>query len=373
LVWLHAASVGEAVGLLTLVQALDRDRPDLTVLMTTGTVTSAQAMARRLPPRAIHQFVPVDRPAWVARFLDHWRPSLGIWMESDLWPVLVTEARGRGIPLAIVDGRLSDDAYRGWRRLAGLVRPMFSAFDLVLAASAEQASRFAALGCRDVRHVANLKAAGDAPPVDGALVAEIAAVAAGRPIWLAASTHPGEDEVVLDAHDRLARSKANVLTVIAPRHATRGEEIAALARSRGLVCARRAPGEAVTAGTGVYIADTMGEMAAFYSTIPITFLAGSLVPVGGHNPIEPAHCGTALLFGPLIPNNRDAADALLHAGAARPVTDAESLAAAVAGLLDDPAAGRDMAEAGRRVAAEGRAGLAKILDALAPLLPPRGS
>ncbi|WPZ35779.1 3-deoxy-D-manno-octulosonic acid transferase [Thalassobaculum sp. OXR-137] len=369
LVWLHAASVGEAVGLLTLIRALRQTRPDLTLLMTTGTTTSADAMARRLPEGVIHQFVPVDRPAWVGRFLDHWRPDLGIWMESDLWPTLVTEADGRGIPLVIVDGRLSVGAFQRWRRMGWLARPLFGAFDLVLAASADQARRFSALGCADVRYAGNLKAAGDPPEGNEALTAEIRAAVAGRPVWLAASTHPGEDAVVLDAHARLASGRPDLLTVIIPRHVTRADEIAGLIRAQGLTAARRSAGETVTSGTAVYLADTMGEVAGFYSAIPVTFLAGSLVPVGGHNPIEPAHCGTALVFGPLIPNNRDAADALLAADAAREVTDAESLAQTVGALLDSPESAAAMGGRARAVAAEGRAGLVRILDALTPLLP----
>lgn len=369
LVWLHAASVGEAVGLLTLVKALRQARPDVALLMTTGTVTSAQAMAARLPEEVIHQFVPVDRPAWVRRFLDHWRPDLGIWMESDLWPTLVTETHARGILLAVVDGRLSVGAFQRWRRLGALARPLFAAFDLVLAASEDQARRFEALGCRDVRYAGNLKAAGDPPPVDANLARSLRAMIGDRPVWLAANTHPGEDPVVLDAHARLAATHPDLLTVIVPRHATRGDEIAALIQARGLTGVRRSAGEMVTPDTAVYLADTMGEMAAFYSAIPITFLAGSLVPVGGHNPVEPAHCGTALLFGPLIPNNRDAADALLRAGAARQIEDAESLTTAVDALLGRPPEATAMGERGKSVAAEGRAGLGRILDALNPLLP----
>lgn len=369
LVWLHAASVGEAVGLLTLIRALRETRPDLTLLMTTGTVTSADAMARRLPEGVIHQFVPADRPVWVRRFLDHWRPDLGIWMESDLWPSLVTEADARGVPMAIVDGRLSMGAFRRWRRMGPLARPLFAAFDLVLAASDDQARRFAALGCPDVRYAGNLKAAGDPPPVDGDAVAALRTAIAGRPVWLAANTHPGEEAAVLDAHARLTLSRPDLLTVIVPRHATRGDEIAALVRSRDLPLARRSAGEVPTADTAVYLGDTMGEMAAFYSAIPITFLAGSLVPVGGHNPIEPAHCGTALLLGPLMPNNRDAADMLIAAGAARPVADGDCLADAVEALLAAPPEAAAMADRGRAVAGDGRAGLARILDALTPLLP----
>ena len=369
LVWLHAASVGEAVGLLPLVEALDEDRPDLALLMTTGTMTSAATMARRLPARVIHQFVPVDRPTWVRRFLDHWRPDAALWMESDLWPTLVTETAARGIPLALVDARMSDDAFARWRRAASIARPLFSAFDLVLASSADQAERFRALGCGDVRFVANLKASGAPPPVDADVVAALERMAGDRPVWLAANTHPGEDAVMLDAHERLATAHPTLLTVIAPRHAGRGDEIAALAEGRELTAVRRSRGGDATPDTAVYVADTMGEMANLYAAIPVTFLAGSLVPVGGHSPMEPAHCGTALLFGPLMPNNRDTADALVAGGAARQVDGPETLATAVAALWADRAVAAAMAAAGQRIAAEGRAGLGKLLTALTPLLP----
>ncbi|GHD55161.1 3-deoxy-D-manno-octulosonic acid transferase [Thalassobaculum fulvum] len=369
LVWLHAASVGESVALLPLIERLRTERPGLAVLVTTGTVTSAATMARRLPDGAIHQFVPVDRPAWVRRFLAHWRPEVGIWVESDLWPSLVTEAAAAGVRLALVDARMSDGAFRRWHRFRRLARPLFAAFERVLASSPAQAERFRALGFRDVRFVGNLKAAGAPPPVDATVVAALTGAIAGRPVWLAANTHPGEDEVVFDAHSRLAASRPRLLTVVAPRHPDRGKAIAELAAGRGLAVARRSLDELPSPDTAVYVADTLGEMGALYASVPITFLAGSLVPVGGHNPIEPAHAGTALLLGPLMPNNRDSADALIAAGAARPVADAASIAAAVGALLDDPDAVRAMAEAARRVAVEGRRGLDHIVDALAPLLP----
>lgn len=369
LAWLHAASVGESVALLPLVERLRADRPDLTVLVTTGTVTSAATMARRLPEGAIHQFVPVDRPAWVRRFLAHWRPDVAIWVESDLWPVLVTEARAAGVRLALVDARMSEGAFRRWHRAGRLARPLFAPFERVLASSESQAGRFRQLGCPDVRFVGNLKAAGAPPPVDAVAAATLAGAIAGRPAWLAANTHPGEDTVVLDAHSRLAAARPDILTVLAPRHPDRGAAVAALAADAGLTVARRSLGELPGPGTALYVADTLGEMGALYATLPVTFLAGSLVPVGGHNPIEPAHAGTALLLGPRMPNNRDSADALIAAGAARPVTDAESIADAVAGLLADPAAVDRMAAAARRVAADGRAGLDRIVAALLPLLP----
>lgn len=369
LVWFHAASVGESVALLPLVEAMRDVRPDLALLVTTGTVTSAETMARRLPEGVMHQFVPVDRPAWVRRFLAHWRPGLGIWVESDLWPTLVTEAGRAGMRLALVDARMSDAAFRRWRRAGRLARPLFMAFGLVLASSAAQADRFRQLGCPDVRFVGNLKAAGAPPPVDAAAVAALSEAIGARPAWLAANTHPGEDAVVLDAHALLAASRPGLLTILAPRHPVRGDEIAALAAARGLRVARRSAGALPDAECDVYLADTLGEMGTLYAVAPVTFLAGSLAPVGGHNPVEPAQAGTALLLGPLMPNNREAADALLAAGAARPVSDAATLAAAAGELLADPATAATMAEAGRAAALEGRDGLRRILAALDPLLP----
>jgi len=370
LAWFHAASVGESVALLPLLARLRAERPDLALLVTTGTVTSAATMARRLPDGAIHQFVPVDRPAWVRRFLAHWRPDVGIWVESDLWPVLVTEARAAGVRLALVDARLSDRAFARWRRAGRLAHPLFAAFERVLASSVGQAERFAALGVADSRFVGNLKAAGASPPRDEAAISTLAAATAGRAVWLAANTHPGEDEIVLDAHAALASRRPGLLTVIAPRHPNRGDAVAALAEGRGLRVARRSAGALPGPDTAVYLADTLGDMGTLYAAVPVTFLAGSLVPVGGHNPIEPAHAGTALLLGPLMPNNRESADALIAAGAARPVADAVSLAAAVDALLADPGVVRAMGAAARRVAAEGSGGLERIMAALAPLLPP---
>ncbi|MEQ8399117.1 3-deoxy-D-manno-octulosonic acid transferase [Thalassobaculum sp.] len=373
LVWFHAASVGESVALLPLVERLSVDRPDLVLLVTTGTVTSAQTMARRLPNGVIHQFVPVDRPAWVRRFLEYWQPGVGVWVESDLWPILVTEAKARGVRLMLVDARMSDGAFRRWRRSGRLSRPLFEAFEIVLASSLGQADRFRALGCGDVRFVGNLKAAGAPPPVDAEAAAALADAIGDRPVWLAANTHPGEDAVVLEAHARLASARTDILTILAPRHPNRGGDVVALAAGRGLTVAQRSAGSLPEVGTSIYIADTLGDMGMLYTTAPVTFLAGSLVPVGGHNPIEPAHAGTALLLGPLMPNNRDAADALIAAGAARPVEDAASIATAVGELLAEPDRATAMAVAGRRVAAEGRAGLERIVEALEPLLPPEAS
>ena len=369
LVWMHAASVGESIALLPLIERLLEHRPDLHLLMTTGSVTSAEMMTRRLPDGVIHQFVPVDRQAWVTRFLDHWQPGLAIWIESDLWPNLVLETLKRGVPMALVDGRLSEKSYRSWRRFRPLVRPLFAAFDRILTVNEDQAGRFRDLGARNVLLAPSLKAAGAPAPVDPAFVSDLSAAIGSRPVWLAASTHPGEDEIVLDAHQALTHKFPDLLTVLAPRHPHRASDVARLVAERGLPIARRSDDALPKGDTGVFLVDTMGEMGSLYSVVPVTFLAGSLVPVGGHNPIEAAHAGTAIVFGRLMTNNRRSADELLAAGAAIEVADADSLTAAVGDLLSEPDRAHALGQAAQSVAATERAGAETVFRLLQPMIP----
>jgi 3-deoxy-D-manno-octulosonic-acid transferase len=373
LVWMHGASVGEAVALLPLIERLRIVRPDLVLLVTTGTVTSAETMARRLPDGVIHQFVPVDRPHWVQRFLDHWRPDLALWIESDLWPNLVLQTRKFGIPMVLLDARMSAASYRGWRRSLGLARPIFAAFDLILAAGPPQAERFRKLGGRSVLVSPSLKAAGAPPPVDETERATLSASLGRRPVWLASNTHPGEDDIVLDVQRRLMAAYPDVLCILAPRHPDRAEAIADLVNRAGLSCIRRSSGSAISDETQVYLADSLGQMGTLHSVVAdasrVVFLGGSLVPVGGHNPLEAAHAGLALLFGPLMPNNRESADELLAGGAAREIIDADTLLAGVRDLMADPTAAADMGSCGQAVAAAKRAGLDQIMVELAPVIP----
>ncbi|AFX99576.1 3-Deoxy-D-manno-octulosonic-acid transferase family protein [Candidatus Endolissoclinum faulkneri L2] len=369
LIWLHAVSVGEAAALLALIKILHDTKPWVTLLLTTSTVTSGNFICKLLPEGVIHQFIPIDRLAWVERFLDYWRPDLAIWMESDLWPTMVSEADRRGIHMVIVSGRLSFGTFQRWKSIGNLAKPLFGAFDLVLAANHEQVKRFLALGCVDVRYVGNLKDSIVPPKVDIKIATTLRNAIAGRPVWLAASTHRGEDAIVFDAHAQIVKSKPNLLTVIVPRHTNRSDEIACMAERNGLSLARRSANQPIKERTSVYLADTMGEIAIFYSVIPITFLAGSMVKVGGHNPMEASYCGTALIFGPLIANNRESADALLAAGGAREVNDAGSLAKTVRDLLDDPVTTSKMGACARRVAMARAIKINFILEALEPMLP----
>lgn len=368
LLWLHAASVGEAQSSLSLIDRLLASRPRLEILVTTGTVTSARLMAERLPAKAVHQYLPVDRLAWVRRFLDHWRPDAALWIESELWPNLVLETARRRIPMALVNARMSDRSLAGWRRMPGLVRPLLAAFRRVLAQSEADATRFRSLGAAEVVMTGSLKYAAAALPAEPAALSRLGNALGDRPRWLAASTHPGEEAVVADVHRRLKRSHPGLLTLLAPRHPRRAEEIAAALGNAGLAVARRARGDMPEGGAEVYLIDTMGELGLFFRLAPIVFMGGSLVPHGGQNLLEPAQLGCAILHGPHVQNFRTIAADLAAAGAAEEVRDADELAAAVERLLADEAlAGRRRAAA-RRASDGGGGVLDIVLAALAPVL-----
>jgi 3-deoxy-D-manno-octulosonic-acid transferase len=368
LVWVHAASVGEATAMLGLIECLLRSRPEIQVLVTTGTVTSARLMEQRLPARARHQFAPADVPQWVERFLDHWRPDLALWVESELWPNLVLATHDRKIPMVLVNGRLSTRSYRRWRRWPGLIRPMLLAFDLCLAQDARQADSFRSLGARQVAVAGDLKMAAAALPFDHSELLRLRTLIGSRPAWLAASTHPGEDEIVAQVHRELVPKRPDLLTIIVPRHPARRDSIDAMLAGRGLRIARRTRGDPITCETDVYLADTMGELGLFYRVAGIAFIGGSLVAKGGHNPFEAARLDCAILHGPDMSNCAAMAAALAVAGAAVAVTGAEELAAAVSSLLGDRQLRNERAAAGARVAAAGLGVLETVLERLSPWL-----
>ena len=368
LVWIHAASVGEATAMLRLIERLRQERPALEILVTTGTVASARLLEGRLPARARHQFVPVDLPGWIARFLDHWRPDLALWVESELWPNLVLATHAAGIPMMLVNGRLSARSYMRWRRWPGLIGPVLGAFAQCLAQDEEQAERLRRLGARDAAGIGDLKAAGNALPVDRAQLHFLRRRIGSRPLWLAASTHAGEEAIAAAVHRRLAPAHPGLLTVIAPRHPARGDAISALLAEGGLRTARRSRGEAITDGTDIYLADTMGELGLFYGLAGIAFIGGSLTRNGGHNPFEAARLGCAVLHGPDMSNCNGMAKALATAGAAEIVTGAAGLAAALSTLLADRQLRAERAAAGMRAAAAGLAVLDAVLERLAPWL-----
>jgi 3-deoxy-D-manno-octulosonic-acid transferase len=373
LVWFHAASVGEVNAALPVIEAICTSRPELRVLLTTGTVTSAGLARSRLPNSALHQYVPLDNQAYVQRFLRHWRPDLAVLVESEIWPNLVLETSSHDIPLLLINGRMSSSSYRAWRRRPGMSRPLFSAFDLVLAQNDALAERFTQLGAGRALGVGNLKADAPPPPIDAGERRKVAAAISGRRVWLAASTHQGEDEVVAESHRIMRQKFPDLLTIIVPRHPERGPLIAATLRGAGLNVAMRSDGKLPDATTSIYVADTIGELGLFYSLSPVALVGGSLVPHGGQNPVEPIKLGAAVLTGPNWKNFADSYGALLRAGGATEVTDATSLAKAALDLLGDAAARDEMTKRAKAVVAAMSGALPRTLEALDPYLPPKAT
>lgn len=369
LAWIHAASIGESFSVLRLIERLLSERPGLTILVTTGTVTSAALLAERLPAGAFHQYVPVDRVAWVRRFLDHWRPDIAVWVESEFWPNLITETVARGIPMVLLNARMSPKSFARWLRFKPVFAPLIAGFSLCLAQDEEEARRLRELGGPNVKAGGNLKHAASPLPVDEAQRAALSAVIGRRPRWLAASTHDGEEAAAATAHRLLRPHHPGLLTILAPRHPARAETIVAMLRGNGLNVARRSLREPVTPRTDIYLADTLGELGLFYRLAPIAFVGGSLVPRGGQNVLEPARLGAAVLAGPHMENFQTIIQELTAAGGIQRVDSAETLAAAVDRLLKDETARKTLAEAAQRFAATKDDVLERVAAEIVAILP----
>jgi 3-deoxy-D-manno-octulosonic-acid transferase len=362
LIWLHGVSVGESVSLLPLTQALRVRRPDIALLVTSGTRTSAELLARRLPEGVIHQYAPVDGPGAVARFLDHWRPSLGVFVESELWPNLILGAKARGVKLALMSARMTDKSAKGWTRAPGAAKALLCAYDLILPQEAETEARLTALGAR-IDGRLNLKRVGDPPPADGAELARLQAAIGPRKVVLAASTHPGEEAIIAEALDL----PADTLLIVAPRHPERGAEVAALFAGR---VARRAAGQALVADTQVHVADTLGEMGLFFRLAQVVVMGGGFLPgIGGHNPLEPARLSKAIVTGPHVFNNASTYGEMFDEVAAIEAVDAAALARHVRGLLENPMIARRIGEAAFGYAQRQQGALDEALARLEPLSP----
>ena len=348
LIWIHAASVGESLSVLPLIKQLLAARDDLQVLLTTGTMTSAALMAERLPARAIHQFVPLDHPVYCARFLDHWQPDLGVWVESEFWPNLIMETDARHIPLALINARVTLKSFEGWQRFPKTIRNLVSRFRIVFAQTAEAAQRLLLLGAGRVETPGNLKH--DAEPLTAAPeeVSRLLHAIGERPVWLASNTHEGEEIAAADVHTALVAKHSRLLTIIVPRHPARGDKIAATLKARNFNISQRSKGQAIAADTDIYLADTLGEMGVFYRLSDIVFIGGTFAALGGHNPFEPAHLHSALIAGPSGFNFAEAFAEFTRNDALIRVDDTRELAHAVGALLDNDA------ERERRVAAAAR-------------------
>jgi 3-deoxy-D-manno-octulosonic-acid transferase len=366
LVWIHGASVGEvlaAAGLIERLRALN-----LRILLTSGTVTSAAVVARRFPPDVIHQYVPYDSPRYVARFLDHWQPSLALFIESDLWPNMILGGAARRLPMVLINGRMSHRSFPRWRRISATIEALLGRFEVCLAQSEVDAERFSALGSRNVVTTGNLKLDVPAPPADTARLERLMAVTRGRPVIVAASTHAGEEEILGGVHRELAGYFPRLLTVIVPRHPNRGEAVAAMITASGLHASLRSHEELPTATTDIYVADTMGELGLFYRLAPIVFMGGSLVEHGGQNPIEAIKLGAAIVHGQHVFNFTELYDALDAAGGAKHADAQQALVKQIRQWLADPAARQASVEAGRRVVDRLGGALERTLSALEPYL-----
>ncbi len=369
LVWLHAASVGETMSSLVLIEKILGENPGVSVLLTTGTVTSAAMAAKRLPPGAIHQYCPVDVPSWVGRFLDHWRPDAALWIESELWPNLIRRTHQAGIPMALVNARLSARSKRRWERARNTFRSLVSAFSVVLCQTEEGAAEFRNLGVERAGSVGNLKFSAPPLPVEASELETLRKCVGSRPLWLAASTHPGEEEIVLEAHQRLTAAFPDLLTILAPRHPNRAGEIEAMLKSRVVGVKRRTAERLIVDTDEIYMADTMGELGLFYALVPVAYIGGGMASLGGHNPIEPAQKDTAILYGPDRGNFTSVAEELEAAGAAQIVTDAATLSDSLSLLLSNAVeCGRRAAEA-RKVADRNSGIVDAVIERLRPILP----
>jgi 3-deoxy-D-manno-octulosonic-acid transferase len=370
LVWFHASSVGETNAILPLMTALSSKRPDLNLLLTTGTRTSAEFARSRMPAGAIHQFVPLDAPRFMRHFLDHWRPDLAILAESEIWPNLILEASERAIPLVLVNARMSNRSFQRWRNWRSLSRPLFNRFQLVLAQDRILEQRFIRLGAQNVVVAGNLKIDAPPPAAESSLLDALRQETAGRQLFLAASTHAGEERILTEVHTLLARRHDRLLTIIAPRHPHRGEEIEGLVKSAGLRPARRSRGDTLNGSTDIYVADTIGELGLFYALAPVAFIGGSLIRHGGQNPVEAVKHGAAVIAGLNVRNFEEAYDVLRRAGACAQVASAGDLAERVDDLLRDAGARKRMTEKGDKAVAEMSGALRTTLEALGDWLPP---
>ena len=370
LVWLHAASVGEANSLLGLIARLLQGRIDMHALVTSGTVTSARLLGERLPARAFHQFVPFDTPQAARRFVDHWHPDAVLWTESELWPNLLFEVARQQVPALLVNARMSEKSFNLWRRWPGPSAATLAVFTRVLAQSEADAERFRTLGAAGVQCLGNLKAFADPLPADPAALKNLRDSVGSRPLFLAASTHRGEEAIVARVHRALRSDHPDLLTIIVPRHPERGGVIAEEIASAGLTVVRRSADAVPTSETEIYLGDTLGELGVFYRLADIAFIGGSLVPHGGQNLIEAARLGCALISGPWSDNFADAVAALKAGGGLIEIADGDALGVAVDGLLRQPARAEEMQQRAKEVALQtGAHGLQPIYQAIVAVAP----
>ncbi len=360
LVWLHGASIGESVSMLPLIQKILETYPDVHVMVTTGTVTSADIMNKRLPERAFHQYIPIDNPVFSNRFLKYWHPDIALWFESELWPAMLSSIKKKNIPLILINGRISNKSFKRWQQFDFISKELLACFTFCLGQSEEDAYRLRVLGAQNAICLGNLKYAGLPLPIDEDKKEEMIKSIKGRPLWLASSTHDDEEVKLAKVHKRLLENIPNLFLIIAPRHPNRGAEIKEKATEMGLNVALRSANEKITAQTNVYIADTIGEMGLWYDIANLVFIGGSLIPHGGQNFMEPSRVRDAVIVGPHMHNFTDAMNRAKKADAIIQVNDTVELEEIMLQLLQN----EELLEAKRSLAYNWATSEAKVLDGI---------
>ncbi|MEZ5841750.1 MAG: 3-deoxy-D-manno-octulosonic acid transferase [Hyphomicrobiales bacterium] len=368
LIWVHGASVGETLAVLPLIERIREAGP--MVLLTTGTRTSAKLAAERVGEGVIHQYVPLDFVPFVDRFLDHWRPDLAIFVESEIWPSITAGLRRRSIPQVLVNGRMSERSYRRWQKSRGAIEELLGGLSLCLAQTGSDGDRFLALGAPRVGISGNIKYDVPPPDADEAALSALAGEIGARHVWLAASTHPGEEATILRVHRALRKHLPSLLTIVAPRHPHRGGEVAGIADEIGLKTRLRSASETIEAETDIYVADTIGELGLFYRLVPVAFVGGSFIPHGGQNPIEPAKLATVVLHGPHVHNFDEVYRSLDGTGGAIMVETPEQLAKAAGSLFVHPDEQKRRSLAGAKGLEPFLGALERTVEALQPFLTP---
>ena len=375
LIWIHGASVGESLSALPLIKRLLIEDPLLRILVTTGTQTSARLLETKLPPRVVHQFIPLDVPAWIDHFLQMWRPRLVLWLESEIWPNTLCAIKDRQIPLVMVNGRMSPRSFKKWHRWGKtFIHPVLDCFDLCYVQSSEDEARFKRLGAPRVMLMPNLKMAAEPLDYDPQERQVLEDGLGTRPFWIAASTHETEEEHIMEAHRILKHSFPDLLTILIPRHPHRAQRLKEKFQpffTQGM-WAQRSLKESVCSMTEVYLVDTLGELGLFYSLgspANIVFVGGSLAPVGGHNIIEPAHFSSAILHGPFMENTQRISHLFQESHAALTVHNAEELAQAVKDLFENSPKRYALGEAAFRLIHQHKSStLDQITQTLLPFL-----
>ena len=368
LIWIHGASVGETQSTLILIEQLRQHFPTITILLTSGTVTSARYLSSRLPSGVIHQYYPLDHPQWVGTFLDHWQPDFVLWMESELWPAMLCGLQKRNVPAILLNARLSPRSLQRWKAFPDTARHLLQTFSLILTQTQDDASAYRTLGAQNVSVSGNLKYAAQALPVNDADLTVLKKALQDRPVWLYASTHKGEEEMACRLHKRLTEHLPELLTIIVPRHPERRDDI--VKACTGMKVQLRTDAKIPPANdTQIYVADTLGELGLFYRLSPVACIGRSFSDDGGggHNPIEAAQLGCAVIHGPHVQNLQQIYDEMSEAGAVMGVTCENDLYETLAALLTQPSLMQTLAEAGKTFTQKHTSVLSGIMNHVLPL------